>query len=54
VRHELWAEVDRRDPGWRVEPSDFFAVEEELDFGDAPLDREPDLPIPGGQPEKEG
>jgi len=54
VRHELRAEIDRRDPGWRVEPCDFFAVEEELDFGDAPLDREPDLPIPGGQPEKEG
>jgi len=54
VRHELRAEIDRRDPGRRVEPCDFFSVEKELDLGDAPLDRETNLPIPGGQAEKEG
>jgi hypothetical protein len=53
VRGELRPEIDRRNPWRRVEPGDLFAVEEDLDFGDPPLNREADLLIAGGQPEKE-
>ena len=53
VGRELRPQIDRSDPGRRVEPRDLLAVEQELDLGDAALDGQTDLLIAGGQPEKE-